>query len=222
MSGKPKLPLIIGGAVVGLALIITLVVVLWPGSKHHAPKYVAAPTAASLSSGANQLISLLNHGATVTYNATYKATTATTPTITLEVWQSPPDVREDVIQTNGKQSARDAAITVKAGSQLCSQTGSGPWSCTPISTAQSNAIGLGGAVSTFLSELGGRAVKTSTSTVAGMPARCFESTGPDAGTLCASDSGIPLSITDQKVSYQAVTVTSTVTAGVFATPPTNG
>jgi hypothetical protein len=211
--------LAIAGAVVILAVAVVVAVAVWPRHSHQPPRFTAAPTGSSLSSSANQLVALLNHGAGVTYAATYQATAAALPVVTMRVWQTSQSSREDVIQTTDGQSRTVAAIVSGGAAHLCSQSGSSPWSCQEVAATEANTLGVSGVISAFLGGLGGRGVKESTATIAGLHARCFASSGPDAGAVCASDSGIPLSIADQKVSYRATTVTSSVKAGVFAIPP---
>jgi hypothetical protein len=166
-------------------------------------------------------VSLLQQGRKATYHATYTSTGGATTgaQLALEIWQSPPRVREDTTRTQGATTNRASVFTNGATTTLCSQaTGTG-WTCQAVAPATFQDSGPSGVIAAVTSTLAGKQVTLAKDTIGGRAVECFQ-IGPVASgvKVCATDQGIPVLIAAPAVTYLMATLETTVPAGVFTAP----
>jgi hypothetical protein len=125
-----------------------------------------------------------------------------------EVWQRPPDGRED---RNGVVASR------------CHQDGKGAWTCrtpsgaVPPGGSTPGPLELLAAISNGASASSARdAVTTSSDVVGNEKVTCYQLAAPgQTYVLCTADNGTPELIADTAVRYELITASSSVPASAF-------
>jgi hypothetical protein len=171
--------------------------------------------------GGQNLLSTLRRGNAATFHLSYKVVgdvSAIGGALTLDVWQSPPQAREDTVLVHDGQTTRTESFTTANGGHLCTQSASGAWSCQVVPTSQSSASGAAGILSSISAQVTGHGVAMAKQTIGGYAVTCYTVQTTDAPKLCATAQGIPVLISDSDVSYQLVSLSNKVNAAVFTLP----
>jgi hypothetical protein len=201
-------------AVLVLIALDAVLAIAWP--RHHASRplrFAPPPNETALNSTAHELVTLLQRGAGLTVHATYRA--AGNGAV-LELWQLPPRLREDVVQTAGGHVVQTSTMTDGTTNRICYRRDTGPLTCQTVGAAQRQAVGLDGILSAIVDGLAGQPVAVASSSVGGTKVRCF--TVSAQTKVCAASDGLPVLIAGQNVTYQLVSRSPTVDAAVFAPP----
>jgi hypothetical protein len=221
--------------VVVAAAVVVALIVFWP--RHHSPsrpRFATLPKTSSLDAGGTELVRLLQHEAGLTVHAMYHGSGGTT----VEIWQSPPRVREDTVQTVGGHSAQTTSLTDGQTGRVCYRQDTAPLTCNIVGSAQLQAVGLDGILGAIVDMLGGEVVVASDATVDGVKSRCFSvssspatSTAPSASSLaapstatagttqlCVASDGLPVSISRPGTSVDLVNRSSSVDPSAFVPP----
>jgi hypothetical protein len=171
---------------------------------------VPTSTTVKLDSQAAELISAIKGTTSLTYHASYAAVVSGT-TVTIDVWQKPPNTRRDTQFTAGT-SPPTHTEEFKLGSSLvgCIQQGTGSqWTCKEEPAGATDpSQGVTGSITQLLAN---RSVSVSNATINGRAAKCY--TSPPVGTLqtvkvcIAADTHIPVSV-DSGEGTGAITLTA--------------
>ncbi|HEY1827266.1 MAG TPA: hypothetical protein VGF87_04560 [Acidimicrobiales bacterium] len=213
---RPALLVLVVAAV---AAVVTWAV--WPSSP---PKTaISIPPISSnavTTTGGQELIATLQRGEAVTYHAHYAVTGSSQQgsTLSLEVWQSPPNVREDTVISGGGHTATTESFQSAKSAQVCTQTDGGAWSCRTVAKSQSTVSGVGGIEAFIADTVSGHGVGVSTRTIGGTKVTCFTVATSTHPRLCANSDGVPVQVSDASVTYQLQNYSTNVPAGAF-TPP---
>jgi hypothetical protein len=207
---RPRRWLIVAAVLIAAAgaVIVTVVIVTHRHRRHAA---APSPTIAAATSGPAQQRRLVDAAQVVnrmTLHATYRALGDPAKLggpLRYEVWQRPPDGRED---RNGATASR------------CHQDGKGAWTCRAASGAVEPAgtvpgpLELLAAVSNFASTPSARETITTSSDIIGNDkVTCYQVAAPgETYVLCAAANGTPELIANTTVRYELVTATSSVPA----------
>lgn len=212
-TGRPRRWFIPAAVMVAMAAaVIVAVVIVTHRPRHHAA--VASPTIAAPSSGPAQQRKLVGAALVVnrmTLHATYRALGDSAKLggpLRFEVWQRPPDGRED---KNGAAGSR------------CHQDGKGAWTCRAASGAVQPAGSVPGplellaAISNYASSPSAReAITTSSDVIGNERVTCYQVAAPgETYVLCAAGNGTPELIANTTVRYELITASSSVPASVF-------
>lgn len=194
-ASRPRwlLPAVGVGAV---AVIVVLGIVLFGGDDA-----ATEPTLSDLPEGpvevvgaeGNELLDLLEAGSALTFHASYAAQVAdgeVSGALTLDIYRSEGNVRQDSSVSANGQTAQTRAIQTPDGTVTSCIEQDGTWTC---AQAQQQADDLFGSLAQQLTE---GDIETSTATILEMDATCWSLTD-ESGTsqLCVSADGIPLRIT---------------------------
>lgn len=201
------------GALVVVVAAAAIVAVAWPRPHHHPQtSHLTLPPAATPESpGGRQMLALLTTGEQTTFHAVYKVTGAVGAGLTLEIWQAPPLLREDVVRTAGGHTVHSTTlIGADKSTQLCIQQDGGKWTCQHVATDPNDIV------STAASTIAGQSVSVTSETIGGRKATCFAAGG---GTrLCGMANGIPVLIGNGQVSYELVSLNMSADHSAFNAP----
>ncbi len=197
---------------VGVIVVVVVAVIVWPRHHHHtSTNHLALPSATGPQSpGARQLFALLKTGEESTWHAKYAVTGVPGETLGLEVWQSPPQLREDVVRATTGHTEHSSTYVLSDGTHLCVQQDAAKWTCQKVA-ADPNDI-----VSSVTAGLAGESVAVSDDTIGGRKVTCFGASG--GARICATSSGIPVLVANAQVSYKLVTLSSSVPGSSFRLP----
>ena len=208
-----------------VSLVLVLVLVLPRGRE---PGQLPRPETARLAALGPQvaeLVSLLERGEHTKYHARYRAVTdeiePAGSSTSIELWRSPPRLRQDVTVTSAGESATSSAFLLPEGGVGCTREGSdGAWTCTAIPKDQSSTAESLARQITLQS--GGGPVTVRTARVAGVAVQCFNL--PVSGSMaevCVTDEGIPARINSGGTRIELVSLVREVPKNVFS-PPARG
>ena len=207
---------VVAAVLVAVAVIVTVVIVL-RRPRHHRPQTAAAPPIAAPSSGPAQhqrLIDATQVANRLTLHATYRPLGDPAKLggpLRFEVWQRPPDGRED---RNGAAASR------------CHQDGKGAWTCRAVPGAVQPAGSVPGPLE-LLAAITNHAsapstpsardsVTMSSDVIGNEKVTCFQLAAPgDTYVLCAAANGTPELIANTTVRYELITASATVPASIF-------
>jgi hypothetical protein len=164
------------------------------GAAGHHPA-AAPPGTPKLDASAQQIVDAMKGESSLTYHAIYTATEAGTD-YTVEIWQRPPDTREDTTFTvPGSLPTHTEEFKLHGRLTTCVQQGTAAWQCQdePAGTADPSQGVIGG----LGQVLSGRSVSEANRTIGGHPVRCYSSaaTGALAAvSVCINDQGIPVAV----------------------------
>jgi hypothetical protein len=204
-AGRSRRRLLVVAALVVVVLIAAVVAAV-KLPRHHRSATPTTPTATGPAQQ-GKLLSALHAANRMTLHATYRALGDPTKlggTLTYEVWQRPPDGRED---RNGSPSER------------CHQDGSDIWTCSPAAGATPAAAGaapgpldLLAAISRVGSAAAARdAVTTSADVIGDLKVTCYQLAAPgQTYVLCTAANGVPELIANTTVRYELVTSSANV------------
>jgi hypothetical protein len=196
---------------------------VWPGSSP--PKTVvrpgALPSQAVTTVGGQALLAAVQRGETATYHSKYKVVGDSSQiggTLTLEVWQAPPQGREDTVLVHDGQTTHVASFSRATSGDLCTQTNGGAWSCKALAGSQASNTGTSGILNAISGEVSGHGVSMQKRTIDGFDVTCYTVQFGAEPKLCATDAGVPVLIADRQVSYQLLSLTNDVSDSVFTLP----
>jgi hypothetical protein len=208
-------------AAVSVALILTLPRGREPGS---IPRPETARLAA-LGPQVAELVALLERGELTRYHARYRAITPegqpAGTSMSIELWRSPPRIRQDVTVTAGGQTATSSAFLLPSGGVGCTREGTAvAWTCTSIPKDQTTATDSLARQITQQTEAGPVTVRNTR--VAGLAVRCFNlPLSETTAEVCVTADGIPALINSGGTRIELVSLAKSVPASVF-TPPVQG
>jgi hypothetical protein len=224
----PRRPPWLGVLVLVVALAVAAVVVwiVWPSSSSNLPAHAPLPllhTNAVTNLSGQELLATLQKGESSTYHLTYAVQGDAKQiggALTLSVWQSPPNTREDSVLVSLGKTTSTESISTPSGSHLCTQPPGGLWSCAVVPRAQVTAGGAAGIVAAIKSTVSGHGVQIAKRTISGYAVTCFtiQVNPSEQPQLCATSQGIPVLVSDHDVSYRLVTFTQHVDDDAFALP----
>jgi len=169
-----------------------------------------------------QLVALLERGQTTQYHAEYRAVTPAeqtqNATMSIELWRSPPRLRQDVTVTSGGQTATSAAFLLPDGGVGCTkETAAAAWTCAPIPKQQDAAPDT--LAKQITQEIGAGPVAVRSRKVAGIAVTCFDLPVSEAtAQVCVTAEGIPALISSGGTRIELVHLSTDVSGDVF-TPP---
>lgn len=201
-----------GAAAVGVLVVVVGAIVVWPHHHHHtSTNHLALPAgSAPQSPGARQLFALLQTGEQSTWHATYAVTGVPGETLRLEVWQAPPQLREDVVRTASGHTEHSSTYVGSDGTHLCVQQDAAMWACQKVATDPNDIV------SSVTAGLAGQSVAVSDASIGGRQVTCFAaSTG---ARICATSGGIPVLVANAQVSYTLASLSSSVSGSSFRLP----
>ena len=218
--------LILWGSVLALLAVVGLAVVLLLPDGSEPGKIPSPQTArlAALGPQVAELVSLLEQGEKTEYHARYRAVipaaNVDVGSMSIELWRSPPRLRQDVKVSAGGKTAVSAAYLLPDRAVGCSREGTGvAWNCSPIPRQ-------GGTTETLARQLtqqaSGGVVTVRNAKVAGLSVRCFTVPISQAtAEICVTDEGIPARISSGGTKIELVNLMKEVSSEVF-TPPLGG
>lgn len=169
----------------------------------------------------DELIALLRRGRDLVYNAAYSVQSSDPEVaggrLTLEVWRSPPRVRQDSDNQTDGQQAKSAAI--KDGKLVrCEQPSGGSWKC--VNTSEAEASDFDNLVDRIAEEVKISRVTAVDDTVNGREARCFNlsSRGGDVTQVCVDRDGVPVRIASADSKLEITRLSRSVNNRVFDPP----
>jgi hypothetical protein len=213
---------LIGAAVA--AVVIGLVVwLVWPNSSPAPTHVVTAPISpnAVTTVGGQALLNTIRTGQGTTYHATYKVVgdaKVIGGTLSLEVWQAPPQAREDTVLVQNGVTSHTESFTSPTSGHLCTQMNTKPWSCHAVAATQAASGGAGGMISSISDEISGHGVAMHKQTIDGRAVTCFTVQVGANPELCADTNGVPVLIADSDVRYELSTLSESVSASAFSLP----
>ena len=201
----------VAAAVIVALVVIFAVVLAWPRHQKKVNHLNLPASQAIVSAGGRQLVSLLQTGESATFHATYRVTGASPGGVqSLEIWQSPPRVREDTVASANGHTARTASFSENSTTHLCVQQDGGPWTCTRAAVDPNNLI------ATIAGSVAGQSVAVTQTTIDNRKVQCFQvASGPQ---LCATSAGIPVLIAGGSVRYELASLTSSVSSSDLNPP----
>jgi hypothetical protein len=220
------------GAVVGAGVAVAIVGLVWgfggsspsPSSGSGSGSSTTGTGASSntFSAGARRLQGLLLAGTKLTYHVTYALTTtnpqAAGQTAVVEVWHEPPLERQDTSLTvSGAPAEHQEALSLTSGLVGCTQVGTGNWSCSPASS--SAPTGPDAVISQIVQSLPKDQVTEHDSSIANMPAHCFDLN--NSGTkidVCVNSDGVPILVTNGTDTLRSTGYGRTIPKGTFVPP----
>ncbi len=215
-----------GGAVAVLAAVSVALALVVPGGREPGP--IPRPETARLAGLGPQvaeLVSLLERGEQTRYHARYRAIIAegepADTSMWIELWRSPPRLRQDVTVTAAGQTATSSAFLLPSGGVGCTrETADAAWTCTAIPKGQSTATES--LARQITQQTGAGPVTLRNARVAGVAVRCFNLPVSEAtAEVCVTDDGIPALIDSGGTRIELVSLAKSVPQNVF-TPPVGG
>jgi hypothetical protein len=212
-----------GGAVAVLAAVSVALVFKLPREREPGP--IPRPETARLAALGPQvaeLVSLLERGEQTQYHAQYRAITPEgTPagtSMSIELWRSPPRLRQDVTVTAAGETATSAAFLLPSGGVGCTrETTDASWTCTAIPKDQSTATES--LARQITQQTGAGPVTVRATRIAGVAVRCFNLPVSEAtAEVCVTGEGIPALINSGGTRIELVSLAKQVPSKVF-TPP---
>jgi hypothetical protein len=207
--------------IAAVAAAAVAIILLLPGDKEPSPRPRFDAGVGALNPQVAELVALLEAGEEEQFHARYRATAAPgapeAGTVTIELWRSPPRVRQDVVVTVDSETATSSAFLLPEGGIGCTREGEGAWTCTGIPGDQTAATDS--LARQVTSQVGEGPVTVRDARVAGVDVRCFSL--PVSGAtaeVCVTDKGVPALISSEGSRIELVDLTSEVAAAVF-TPP---
>jgi hypothetical protein len=206
---------------VSLALILVL-----PRGREPGP--IPRPETARLAALGPQvaeLVSLLERGEHTRYHALYRAVTPegepAGASMSIELWRSPPRLRQDVTVSLAGESATSSAFLLPDGGIGCTREGSdGAWTCTAIPNDQATATDS--LARQITQQTGAGPVTIRTARVAGVAVQCFNlPVSETSAEVCVTAEGIPARINSGGTRIELVSLVKEVPKNVF-TPPAVG
>jgi hypothetical protein len=215
--------------VVVLASIAAVLWSVWPNSSPVVPAHAPLPSLRAnpvTTVGGQDLLATLRKGEAATYHLTYQVqgdAQQVGGTLTLSLWQAPPDTREDSVLVSQGKTISTASISTPAATHLCTQSQGSAWTCRTVPRVQVALGGATGIVSAITATVSGHGVVMSKQTIDGYAVTCYtvQVSASDQPKLCAMKSGIPVLLADNDVSYRLVALSQRVDDAVF-TMPTRG
>ncbi len=211
-------------AIAAVVIVIAVVVwLLWPSSTgvpSKAQPNSLAPQAVT-TVGGQALLSTLRTGEAATYHVAFKVVGDAKQiggTLTLEIWQAPPETREDTVLVRDGTTTRAESFSSSKSGHLCTQSGSGAWTCRTLSAAEAADAGAAGILTSISGEISGHGVSMRKQTIDGYSATCFTVQTSEQPELCATADGIPVLIADNEVRYQLVSLSNSVSSSEFTLP----
>jgi hypothetical protein len=209
-----------GAAAVVIGLVVWLV---WPNSSPAPTHVVTAPISpnAVTTVGGQALLNTIRTGQGTTYHATYKVVGDAQEiggTLSLEVWQSPPQAREDTVLVQNGVTSHTESFTSPSSGHLCTQMNAKPWTCRSVAATQAVSGGAGGMISSISDEISGHGVSMRKQTIDGRAVTCFTVQVGANPELCADTNGVPVLIADSDVRYELSTLSESVSASAFSLP----
>jgi hypothetical protein len=138
--------------------------------------------------------------------------------LTLEIWQSPPQSREDTVLVHNGRSTHTESFSSPNGGHVCTQSATGKWTCSPVPKAQAALSGAAGILTAISGQISGHGVLMKKRTIAGYDVTCYTVQAGDQPRLCATSDGVPVLIADKAVSYQLVSLSNSVDGSAFSLP----
>lgn len=180
-------------------------------------------TATALSSEGRELVGLLDKGMAATYHARYRSVLgdprAQGTQMTMDVWRSGQLTRQEVAVQAQSARSRSATFQVPPQSFQCTQTGDGPWRCSPPGDARP----VEPPESAIREELARGPIAARDDTIGGVPVRCFTfAPGGDMGETCLLPDGALARMTTESSRFELVAFTTTVSPDAFALPAAPG
>ena len=212
-----------GGAVAVLAAVSLALILVLPRGREPGP--IPRPETARLAALGPQvaeLVSLLERGEHTQYHARYRAITGEAQpagaSMSIELWRSPPRLRQDVTVSSAGESATSSAFLLPEGGIGCTREGpAGAWTCTPIPKDQSTATES--LARQITQQTGAGPVTVRTARVAGLAVQCFNLPVSEAtAEVCVTAEGIPARINSGGTRIELVSLVREVPKNVF-TPP---
>jgi hypothetical protein len=215
-----------GAGGVALAVVIIAVVLLLPRGREPG-KIPSSETArlAALGPQTAQLVALLERGEQTVYHARYRTVTpevaggGTSPaaSMVIELWRSPPRLRQDVTVSAAGQTATSAAFLLPEGGVGCTrEDAKSAWTCTDIPNTETTTDTLARQITQQVSD---GPITVRSDRVAGLAVQCFNLPVSEAtAEVCVTADGIPALIRSGGTSIELVELVKEVPAGVF-TPP---
>lgn len=218
MNRRPLIAVAV--TVVVAVLAATLVRAAGPDQSASSTTSTTAATADRPSAG-DDLVALLTRARDLTYNAAYSVKSSDPEVaggnLTVEVWRSPPRVRQDSDnQVDGRQ-ARTAAI--KDGKIIrCEQPAGGAWKCAPAPASEAG--DFDNLVDRVAAEVKISTVTETEATVNGRKARCFDlsSKRGDVTQVCVDADGVPVRVASADATLEITRLSRSVNARVFDPP----
>lgn len=206
------------------ALVALVVVLVTRGTGSTLPAH--APIGAvggqgGVTVGGQELLAVLAKGQQTTFHATYAVVgdpTAIGGTMTLEIWQQPPNLREDTIVARDGQTVRTESIADATKGSVCVQQGTAPLSCQPIPADQVGALRSSRFLSSITTTLSGHSVTRTSRTIDGRTVTCFQVQAGERPSVCLTRSGIPVLIETAQVSYRLRSLDLTVDGNALLVP----
>jgi hypothetical protein len=217
---------VVGAAVLAFAVIAVVVWLVWPSSSSNLPAHAPLPplhTNPVTNLGGQELLATLQKGESATYHLTYTVQGDAQQiggALTLSVWQSPPNTREDSVLVSKGKTTSTESISTPAGSHLCTLPPGSSWTCTAVPLAQVAAGGAAGIVAAIKTTVSGHGVLVAKRTIGGYAVTCFtiQVNPSEQPQLCTTNDGIPVLISDHDVSYRLASFSQRVDSAVFALP----
>jgi hypothetical protein len=184
-----------------------------------------------------ELLDLLAKGRDLDLHVRYEAPPVgpdtTTPTdataagtITMELWRSDGQVRQDLLLAGPNVRNEVSAFQRPSGNAVCQRATEADWICNAArSTATENGDPVG-IIEAAAANLAGAEVTVTDATILDTAVKCFAIEGggageegdPGASTLCVSDEGIPMRIAVSGQELSATVVERTVDPKAFDLP----
>ena len=140
-------------------------------------------------------------------------------TVSLEVWRSPPLVRQDTVVTAQGKTTDTAAFALPSGVVQCTKTDPAAWSCQAASAPGSGLADLSTLTQRITAQLATATVTVKDDSVGGRPARCFTVTlDANSTVVCVDAGGVPLLEASGGSQLQLQTLDSDIPTGTFAPP----
>ena len=212
-----------GGAVAVFAAVSVALLLVLPRGREPGP--IPRPETARLAALGPQvaeLVSLLERGEKIEYHAKYRAVTPegapAGTSMSIELWRSPPRLRQDVTVTAAGETATSAAFLLPSGGVGCTREAAGAaWTCTAIPKDQSTATES--LARQITQQTGGGPVTVRDARVAGIAVQCFNLPVSEAtAEVCVTAEGIPALINSGGTRIELVSLAKDVPSQVF-TPP---
>lgn len=218
-------------AVVGLVVLVGLVVVLVAtrgddgddpsdtDSSLPAPPTLPPPVEGVLSPAAEELLDLLDRGASGRYHAVYTVEgtdAAGAGTTTIELWRDGDRSRRDTRVESAEGTADTVGIVEGDEAVTCSRVGDDPFTCTPAASPEAIDSDVIGSVR---SQLTGAEVTPRDDEIDGRDVRCYAFATEDGlAEICVTPDGVVAKLGTESSSLRLTELDGDVPGDVF-TPP---
>ncbi len=180
---------LIGAVVIAIAAVTFFTIRAGTGGDDLVPA-TEAPTTVPLSGPHAELLRLLDQGRNASYSVTYRQVAPAGESLARQVLR-PPEERIETESGSGESTRRTTTVVTTTGRVECTQTGSGPWSC-----SRQPGRGRGGfaniLTASIVSQIGAFRVEAANERVAGHDVRCFVISGTEGppAEMCLTREGI--------------------------------